>query len=111
MTTYFVFGNSPVIKNLLEFTGKDEKSGAPVKIKHADFKQGHYMININDHSVGVLCNESELINAIYSIDEDNEGIRLFTTLMEQWSEVNLNPNKEIVTAIADDDMGLYFNYL
>ena len=94
MATYFVFGNSPIVKNLLDFTGEDEKSGNPVRIKEADFNHGHYLININDHSVGVLCNESELINAIYSIDEDNEGIRLLNLLVEQWSEkhsvLNLN---------------------
>jgi len=111
MATYFVFGNTPVIKNLIDFTGKDEKSGAPVKIKDADFKKGHYMVNINDHSVGVLCNEAELINAIYAIDEDNEGIRLFTSLIEQWGEINSNRKTGTTQTIVDDDMGLYLNYV
>jgi hypothetical protein len=112
MTTYFVFGNTPVIKNLLEFTGKDEKYGDPVKIKDADFKEGHYLININDHPVGILCNESDFINAIYAIDEDSEGTRLFRSLVDQWSEIYLNHNKkEDVITVADDEMGLFFNYL
>ncbi len=111
MTTYFVFGNSPTAENLLEYSGKDEKSGSLIKIEKSVEKPGHYVFYINGHKVGAQINSNRTINAIYAIDSDEEGVRLLTMLIEQWSEENSIDENDIATTVIDDEMSIYLEYI
>lgn len=111
MATYFVFGNAPSIDNLLDYTGKDEKSDDLIKIEDAENKPGHFLMNINGHMVGAQIDFQRTITAIYSIDSDLEGVRLLTILIEQWSDENSVDERDIATTILDDEMSIYLEYI
>jgi hypothetical protein len=110
MATYFVFGNAPSIDNLLDYTGKDEKSDDLIKIEDAENKPGHFLMNINGHAVGAQIDFHRTITAIYSIDSDLEGVRLLTILIEQWSDENSVDERDIATTVLDDEMSIYLEY-
>jgi hypothetical protein len=107
MATYFVFGNAPKVNDLLEFAGKDEISEVPIKLEDADDISGHYFLNINGHIVGAQTDYDNFITAVYSIDSDNEGVRLLRILIEQWSEDISDDEKDIATTIIDEEMSIY----
>jgi hypothetical protein len=111
MATYFVFGNSPAVNDLLEYTGKDKSSDELIKIENAEDKSGHYFVNINGHKVGAQIDKCDIITAIYEINGDNEGVRLLTILIEQWSEENSMKEEDIATTVIDEEMSLYLEYI
>ena len=111
MATYFVFGNAPSIDNLLDYTGKDEKSDDLIKIEDAEIKPGHYLMSINVHTVWAQIDFHRIITAIYEIDADHEGVRLLSILIEQWSEENSVDERDIATTIVDDEMSIYLEYI
>ena len=111
MATNFVFGNAPSIDNLLEYTGKDEKSDDLIKIEDAENKPGHYLMSINGHMVGAQIDFHRTITAIYEIDADHEGVRLLSILIEQWSEENSVDERDIATTIVDNEMSIYLEYI
>lgn len=111
MATYFVFGNAPTVTNLLDYTGNDERDGSPVKIENAEVNSGHYIMTINDHFVGAQIDRAGIVTAIYAINADNEGVRLLTLLIEQWSEDNSVDEEDIAVTIIDDEMGVYLEYV
>jgi hypothetical protein len=111
MATYFVFGNAPKINELMDFKGKDEKSGEIIKIETTDDKSGHCIVNINGHITGAQIDLTNVITAIYPIDSDNEGLRLLNLLIEQWSEENSLEERDIATTVIDDEMSLYLEYM
>jgi hypothetical protein len=109
MATYFVFGNAPSVNDLLEFAGRDETSADFIKIKDAEDNSGHYFLNINGHIVGAQTDYDNLITAFYSVNSDNEGIRLLKILIEQWSEKYSDNEEEIATIVIDDEMRTYLD--
>ncbi len=111
MATYFVFGNAPTVNNLLEYIGKDEKTDYPIKIEDAEVNSGHYIININGHIVGAQIERAGIITAIYAIHDDDEGVRLLTLLIGQWSKENSVDEEEIATTVIDDEMSIYHEYI
>jgi hypothetical protein len=111
MATYFVFGNAPTVDDLLDFTGKDETSDNLIKIEDAEDKSNHCLININGHMVGAQVGETDIVSAIYTIDEDNEGVRLLNILIEQWSEENSVKEEDIATTVIDEEMSIYLQYI
>ncbi len=111
MATYFVFGNSPTINELLDFTGKDESTDDYIKIDDAEDKSRHCFMNINGHLVGAQISDSDIISAIYAIGSDNEGVRLLTILIEQWSEENSKKEEDIATTVIDEEMSVYLEYI
>ena len=111
MATYFVFGNAPSIKDLMGFSVKDELSADIIKVEDAEDRSGHYILNLNGHTVGAQLNNSEIITAIYGMDGDNEGVRLLTLLLEKWSEENSIDEKDIATTISDDEMSIFLQYV
>jgi hypothetical protein len=110
MPTYFVFGNTPTVNNLLDYTGKDETSDDFIKIEDTEDKSGHCLININGHMVGAQIGDADTITAIYGIDADNEGLRLLTILM-QWSEENTRKEEDFATTVIDEEMSIYLEYI
>jgi hypothetical protein len=111
MATYFVFGNAPTVDDLHEFVGIDETSDDLIKIEDAEDRSGHYIMNINGHLVGAQTDYDNYITAVYAIDSDNEGVRLLTILIEQWSEENSEYEKDIATTVIDDEMSIYLDYI
>jgi hypothetical protein len=111
MATYFVFGNAPAVNDLLGFTGKDESSDDIIKIEAAEDKSGHCFMNINGHMVGSQIADNDIISAIYAVDSDNEGVRLLTILIEQWSEENSKKEEDIATTVIDEEMSIYLEYI
>jgi hypothetical protein len=111
MATYFVFGNAPTVNDLLDYTGKDESSDDLIKAENAENKSGHCFININGHMVGAQIDKTDIITAIYPIDADNEGVRLLTILIEQWSEENSMKEEDIATTVIDEEMSIYLEYI
>ena len=111
MATYFVFGNAPTINELLDFTGKDESNDDYIKIDAAEDKSRHCFLNINGHIVGAQIGDTDTISAIYSIDADNEGVRLLTILIEQWSEENSLKEEDIATTVIDEEMSIYLEHI
>jgi hypothetical protein len=111
MATYFVFGNAPKVDDLLDFTGKDESTDDFIKIEDAEDKSGHCFMNINGHMVGAQISDSDIISAIYTIDSDNEGVRLLTILIEQWSEENSKKEEDIATTVIDEEMSIYLEHI
>ena len=111
MATYFVFGNAPTVNDLLDYTGKDETTDDLIKIENTEEKSGHCFININGHMVGAQIGDNDVIAAIYGIDSDNEGIRLLTILIEQWSEENTMKEEDIATTVIDEEMSIYLEYI
>ena len=111
MATFFVFGNSPTISKLLDFTGRDESTEYPIRIEDAEDKSGHYLLNINGHMVGSQIDNAGIITALYEIDSDSEGVRLLSVLIEQWSKENSSDEYEIATLVIDDEMSIYLESL
>jgi hypothetical protein len=111
MPTYFIFGNAPTVNSLLDYTGKDETSDDFIKIEDAEDKSGHCLININGHMVGAQISDTDTITAIYGINADNEGLRLLTILIEQWSEENTMKEEDIATIVIDEEMSIYLEYI
>jgi hypothetical protein len=111
MATYFVFGNAPTVNNLLDYAGRDETSDDPINIENTEDKSGHCLININGHMVGAQIGDNDIISAIYGIDADNDGIRLLTILIEQWSEENTMKEEDIATMVIDEEMSIYLEYI
>lgn len=111
MATYFVFGNAPTIIELLYFTGKDESTDDNIMVAIADDKWGHSILNINGHIVGAQIDNNNVIKAIYSVDSDNEGLRLITILIEQWSEENSLEENDIATTVVDNEMSIYLEFI
>jgi hypothetical protein len=111
MATYFVFGNSPKVNDLLSFTGKDIINGDYIKIEEAENKAGHCFMNINNRMVGVQITSDDIITAIYPIDCDSEGVRLLTILIEQWSTENSEREEEIAMTVIDEEMSLFLEYI
>lgn len=110
MATYFVFGNAPTINELLNFTGKDETSDEPIKVESADDKSGHCILKINGHLVGAKIDITDVITAMYAIDDDSMGLRLLGILIEQWSEENSVDEKDIATTVIDDEVSIFLEY-
>jgi len=111
MATYFVFGNAPKINDLLDYKGKDKTTDNPIEIESAEDKSGHSILNINGHLVGVQIGNTDIVNAIYGVGGDKEGVRLLTILIEQWSEENSNDDKDTVTAVIDEEISIYLEYI
>jgi hypothetical protein len=111
MATYFVFGNAPTVDDLINFTGIDEITNEPIKINSSEDKSGHTILNINGHMVGAQISIINVITAIYPIHEDYMGLRLLTILIEEWSEEHSEEEKDIATAVVDDEMSIYLEYL
>ena len=111
MATYFVFGNAPTINELLNFTGKDESSNDPIIVESADDKSGHSILKINGHLVGAKIDLSDVITAMYAVDDDSMGLRLLGILIEQWSEENSVEEKDIATTVIDDEVSIYLEYI
>jgi hypothetical protein len=111
MATYFVFGNAPTIIELLDFTGKDETSDELIKVESADDISGHSILRINGHLVGAKIDITDVITAMYAIDNDSMGLRLLGILIEQWSEENSLDEKDIATSVIDDEVSLFLNYV
>jgi hypothetical protein len=111
MATYFVFGNAPTINELLDFTGKDDITGEQIKVESADDKSGHSILKINGHSVGAKIDITDVITAMYAIDNDTMGLRLLGIIIEQWSEENSLEEKDMATTVIDDDVSLFLNYV
>jgi len=111
MATYFVFGNAPTVNELLDYTGKDESTDDYIKIDDAEDKSKHCFLNINGHIVGAQIGDNDIISAIYSIDGDNEGVRLLTILIEQWSEDNSLKEEDIATTVIDEEMSIYLEHI
>jgi hypothetical protein len=107
MATYFVFGNAPTVNELFDYTGRDESTEYPIKIEDAEDKSGHYIMNINGRMAGALINNAGIIKAIYEIDEDMEGVRLLSLLIEQWSRENSFDETNTLDIVVDDEMGIY----
>ena len=93
------------------YRGKDETTDNIIKIEDAEDKSGHYILNVNGHLVGTQVDTTGIITAIYGIDADNEGIRLLTALIEQWSEENSEDEAIIATTVIDDEMSIYLEYV
>jgi hypothetical protein len=110
MATYFVFGNAPTINELLNFTGKDETSDELIKVESADDKSGHSILKINGHQVGAKIDITDVITAMYAVDDDSMGLRLLGILIEQWSEENSVEEKDIATTVIDDEVSIFLNY-
>ena len=111
MATYFVFGKAPAIDDLFDYTGRDEKNERAIKIEEAEDKSGHYLLSINGHMVGAQISKTGIFTAIYEVDSDNEGVRLLTLLIEQWSKENSLDEADFVTTVIDDEMSLYLEYV
>jgi hypothetical protein len=111
MATYFVFGNAPTINELLDFTGKDETTDELIKVESADDKSGHSILKINGHYVGAKIDVTDVITAMYAIDNDSMGLRLLGILIEQWSEENSLEEKDMATTVIDDEVSLFLNYV
>jgi hypothetical protein len=111
MATYFVFGNAPTINELLDFTGKDETSDELIKVESADDKSGHSILKINGHPVGAKIDVTDVITAMYAVDNDSMGLRLLGILIEQWSEENSLEEKDFATTVIDDEVSLFLNYV
>ena len=110
MATYFVFGNAPTINELLNFTGKDETSDEEITVESADDKSGHSILKINGHLVGAKIDITEVISAMYAVDDDTMGLRLLGILIEQWSEENTAEEKDIATTVIDDEVRIFLEY-
>lgn len=111
MATYFVFGNTPSIKDLLNYTAIDAMSGEMINVESADDKSGHSILKINGHLTGAKIDITGDISAIYAVNEDSMGLRLLGIMIEQWSEENSDEEKDIATAIIDDEVSLYLEYI
>jgi len=111
MATYFVFGNAPTVNELLDYTGKDETTEDYIKIDDAEDKSKHCFLNINGHIVGAQIGDNDIISAIYPVDGDNEGVRLLTILIEQWSEENSFKEEDIATTVIDEEMSIYLEHI
>lgn len=111
MATYFVFGNAPTINELLDYTGKDETTDELIKVESADDKSGHSILKINGHYVGAKIDITDVITAMYAIDNDSMGLRLLGILIEQWSEENSLEEKDMATTVIDDEVSLFLNYV
>jgi hypothetical protein len=111
MATYFVFGNAPTISELLDYTGKDETTDELIKVESADDKSGHSILKINGHYVGAKIDITDVITALYAIDNDSMGLRLLGILIEQWSEENSLEEKDMATTVIDDEVSLFLNYV
>jgi hypothetical protein len=95
----------------LDYTGKDESTEDYIKIDDAEDKSKHCFLNINGHIVGAQIGDSDIISAIYPIDGDDEGVRLLTILIEQWSEENSFKEEDIATTVIDDEMSIYLEHI
>jgi hypothetical protein len=111
MATYFVFGNAPTINELLDFTGKDDLTGESISVESADDKSGHSILKINGHFVGAKIDITDVITALYAVDNDSMGLRLLGILIEQWSEENTIEEKDMATTVIDDEVSLFLNYV
>ena len=111
MATYFDFGNAPTINELLNFTGKDESSDDQIIVESADDKSGHSILKINGHLVGAKIDLSDVITAMYAVNDDTMGLRLLGILIEQWSEENSVEEKDIATTVIDDEVSIYLEYI
>ena len=110
MATYFVFGNAPTINELLNFTGKDETSDEEIKVESADDKSGHSILKINGHLVGAKIDMTDVITAMYAVDDDSMGLRLLGILIEQWSEENSVEEKDMAKTVIDDEVSIFLDY-
>jgi hypothetical protein len=111
MATYFVFGNTPTIDELMDYTGVDNMSGELINIESADDRSGHSIIKINGHMVGAKIDIPGVISAMYAIDDDIMGLRLLGILIEQWSEENTTGEIDIATTVIDDEVSLFLEYI
>ena len=110
MATYFVFGNAPTVNELLDFTGKDEECNELINVESADDISGHSILKINGHLVGAKIDITDVITAMYAIDDDSMGLRLLGILIEQWSEENTAEEKDIATTVIDDEVRIFLEY-
>jgi hypothetical protein len=110
MATYFVFGNSPTISDLIEASAKGERTYFHINIEDSKLKLRHNILNINGHSVGLQVDYKGVISAIYKINEDHDGVKLLTMLIEQWSDKHSEEDDEPATAVIDDEMVEYFEH-
>jgi hypothetical protein len=107
MATYFVFGNAPTVNELLNFAGRDETSGEIIEVESADDKSGHSILKINGHYVGAKIDVTDVVTAMYAIDDDSMGLRLLGILIEQWSEENTVEEKDFATTVIDDEVSVF----
>jgi hypothetical protein len=107
MATYFVFGNAPTINNLIEDSATGERSYFHIKIEDSGHKLRHNILNINGHSVGLQVDYKGVISAVYKINDDHDGVKLLTMLIERWSDENSDDEDEPATAVIDDEMTDY----
>jgi hypothetical protein len=110
MATHFVFGNAPTVNNLLNYTGIDSKSSDLITVESAEGKTGHYLLKINDRMVGVQIDRTNIIRAVYTVNSDDEAVRLITMLIAQWSEENSQEEEDIASTIIDEEMSIYLEY-
>lgn len=110
MATYFVFGNAPTINDLLDFNGIDPMSGEMINIDSAEDISGHSILKINGHMAGTKIDNSDIVTAIYAVDDDSMGLRLLGILIEQWSEENTADEKDIATTVIDDEVSIFLEY-
>jgi hypothetical protein len=95
---------------LLNFTGKDETSNELIIVESADDKSGHSILKINGHLVGAKIDITDVITAMYAVNDDSMGLRLLGILIEQWSEENSVEENDIATTVIDDEVSLFLNY-
>ena len=108
MATYFVFGNAPSIDNLIEASTKGERTYLHIKMEESQFRLRHFIMNINGHKVGLQTDNEGIISAIYKVDDDHDGVKLLTMLVERWSEENSDDEEELATTVVDDELINYF---
>jgi|WetSurMetagenome_2_1015567.scaffolds.fasta_scaffold02033_8 hypothetical protein len=110
MATHFVFGNAPTVNNLLNYRGIDSKTSDLIIVESAEGKDGHYLLKINERIVGVQTDRTNIIRAVYTVNCDEEAVRLITILIGLWSEENSLEEEDIASTIIDEEMSIYLEY-